>query len=104
MFLYTKNAEFARSWQQQFSEPQNCAVFRPGLRRILEDISQSKPLPKCDKRLTGSQLIDESLHDIIGYVIRDYLYPWYDRVSEDEAFSYHIRDSAQKAVVNIAAR
>lgn len=81
-----------------------CGVIRPGLRRVLEEISQLKPIQKCDKRLTGSQLIDESLQDIISYIIRDYVYPWYDKVSDNDEFCHHIRDSGQKAIVNIAAR
>lgn len=105
LYLYTKNADGAMVWyQQSLGESNTCGVIRPGLRKILEEVSQLKPLPKCDKRLTGSQLIDESLQDIISYIIRDYVYPWYDKVSDDDEFCYHIRNSGQKVVVNIAAR
>lgn len=31
---------------------------------------------KVDRRLTGSQVIDEQLQEILDYMIRDYVYPW----------------------------
>ena len=31
---------------------------------------------KLDKRLTGSQVIDEELQDILDFIIRDYVHPW----------------------------
>lgn len=32
---------------------------------------------KADRRLTGSQIIDDQLQDILSYLIRDYVLPWY---------------------------
>lgn len=59
---------------------------------------------KADRRLTGSQVIDESLQEIIGYVLRDYIYPWYDRLSADSEFPHEIRQTAQRVIVTFAGR
>ena len=59
---------------------------------------------KADRRLTGSQVIDESLQEIIGYVLRDYVSPWYDRLSADEEFPHEVRQTAQRVIVTFAGR
>lgn len=79
-------------------------LFQSGLRKVTSACSKKRLLPKYDNRLTGSQVIDENLQDIIGYLIRDYIYVWYDKISDDEEFYYHIRNTGQKIVVHIAAR
>lgn len=64
------------------------------------------PLPsyKNDRRLTGSQVIDESLQEIIGYVLRDYVSPWYDRLGANGEFPHEIRQTAQKVIITFAGR
>ena len=79
-------------------------VISPGIKRIINECSNLKVLPKCDNRLTGSQVIDENLHDIISYLIRDYIYLWYDKVSDNEEFYYHVKNTGQKVIVQVAAR
>jgi sorting nexin-13 len=62
------------------------------------------PSYKADRRLTGSQVIDESLQEIIGYVLRDYVSPWYDRLSADREFPHEVRQTAQRVIVTFAGR
>jgi len=62
------------------------------------------PSYKADRRLTGSHVIDESLQEIIGYVLRDYVFPWYDRLSASEEFPHEIRLTAQRVIVMFAGR
>lgn len=76
----------------------------PGLRKVVEEFSIIKGLQKCDNRLTGSQVIDENLQEIIGYLIRDYIYVWYDKISDDEEFCYYVKSTGQKIVIEIASR
>jgi hypothetical protein len=49
-------------------------------------------------------VIDESLQEIIGYVLRDYVSPWYDRLSANEEFPHEIRQTAQKIIITFAGR
>lgn len=65
---------------------------------------QPPPTYKLDKRLTGSQLIDESLQEILGYIIRDQVEPWYDRVSAHPQFPYQVRATAQQVIVSFSNR
>nr|CAD7577198.1 unnamed protein product [Timema californicum] len=75
--------------------------YKTGLCKVVEE----PPVKlKLDRRLTGSQVIDESLQEIIGYILRDYISPWYDRVSANEEFPHHIRQTSQKVIVTFAGR
>ncbi|XP_026279783.1 sorting nexin-13 [Frankliniella occidentalis] len=76
---------------------------RPGLAKV---VSRLQPVPnyKLDRRLTGSQLIDESLQEILGYIIRDQIEPWYDRVSAHPQFPHQVRSTAQQVIVNFSNR
>ncbi|PSN51606.1 hypothetical protein C0J52_09091 [Blattella germanica] len=66
--------------------------------------SQALASYKADRRLTGSQVIDESLQEILGYILRDYVCPWYDRVSADPEFPHEVRQTAQRVIVTFAGR
>ncbi|XP_011306364.1 sorting nexin-13 isoform X2 [Fopius arisanus] len=57
-----------------------------------------------DKRVTGSPIIDESLQEILDFVLRDYVEPWYSVLTNDEEFPCSVRDTAQKIAINIANR
>lgn len=77
---------------------------KPGIRKVVEEACREKLVNKIDKRLTGSHVIDESLHDIISFVLRDYVSPWYQRISADDDFVLGVRETLQIIVINIAAR
>jgi len=49
------------------------------------------PRPKrvegcTDLRITGAIKVDAPLNDIINYLFRDYIYTWYDEISDDPEF------------------
>ncbi|XP_071451053.1 sorting nexin-13-like [Hetaerina americana] len=69
-----------------------------------KDFGFSKESQKVDKRLTGSTVIDDSLQEILAYVFRDYIYPWYERISPNEEFPKEIRQVARTVVVEFASR
>ncbi|XP_050302654.1 sorting nexin-13-like [Anthonomus grandis grandis] len=76
-----------------------------GLKCIEAQLSSPKKLLKSDSRVTGSELIDSSLQEILGYIIRDYIEPWYRLVSIDNEFlNTSVRDTAQSFAVNISNR
>lgn len=60
---------------------------------------------KTDNRVTGSELIDSSLQEILGYIIRDYVTPWYSLISMDTEFSDStVKRTAQTLAINISNR
>lgn len=60
---------------------------------------------KTDNRVTGSDLIDSSLQEILGYVVRDYVTPWYSLISVDSEFSENtVKRTAQTLAINISNR
>ncbi|XP_012150514.1 sorting nexin-13 isoform X2 [Megachile rotundata] len=73
-------------------------------RQYILDASKQKTTFTLDKRITGSRIIDESLQEILDFVIRDYVEPWYSVITDDEEFVYSVRDTAQKIAINIANR
>lgn len=105
--MYVTNEESTKKW---FKKQESCvddspeAVISSGLKKILDEYANKTILPKCDNRLTGSQIIDKNLQDIIGYLIRDYIYVWYDKLSDNEEFYYHVRNTGQKVIILVATR
>ncbi|XP_014290688.1 sorting nexin-13 isoform X2 [Halyomorpha halys] len=71
---------------------------------VVEKIKKPKKDYKLDKRLTGSQVIDEELQDILDFIIRDYVHPWYDQLSDNDEFSYQLRLVAQNLIVAFSNR
>lgn len=60
---------------------------------------------RTDNRVTGSDLIDSSLQEILGYIIRDYVTPWYSLISMDNEFSeITVKRTAQTLAINISNR
>ncbi|XP_074109912.1 sorting nexin-13 [Cotesia typhae] len=70
----------------------------------IRELSKSKVAFTLDKRVTGSHIIDESLQEILDFIIRDYVEPWYSVLTNDEEFIKSVRDTAQKVAINIANR
>ncbi|XP_020290233.1 sorting nexin-13-like isoform X2 [Pseudomyrmex gracilis] len=73
-------------------------------RQYILDLSKEKMTFTLDRRITGSRIIDESLQEILDFLIRDYVEPWYSVITDDEEFIYSVRDTAQKIAINIANR
>ncbi|XP_053985689.1 sorting nexin-13-like isoform X1 [Hylaeus volcanicus] len=71
-------------------------------RQYILELSKQKSNFTLDRRITGSRIIDESLQEILDFVIRDYVEPWYNVITDDEEFIYSVRDTAQKIAINIA--
>lgn len=68
-------------------------------------MSCTKKDGKTDHRVTGSELIDSSLQEILGYVIRDYVTPWYSLISVDNEFAdVAVKKTAQNLAINISNR
>ncbi|XP_054270445.1 sorting nexin-13 [Macrosteles quadrilineatus] len=76
----------------------------PGLYKIVSAMKEPPRELKADRRLTGSQIIDDQLQEILTYLIRDYVYPWYDPLSADEEAPHQIRILAQRIIVSFASR
>ncbi|XP_060853904.1 sorting nexin-13 [Rhopalosiphum padi] len=53
----------------------------------------AKEINEDDVNLSGSEYIDHQLSDIMDYILRDYVYPWYDKLSDDEDFPIQIHKS-----------
>ncbi|GLG99697.1 Sorting nexin-13 [Gryllus bimaculatus] len=77
---------------------------KPGLSKVTVLLDEPQKPFKLDRRLTGSHIIDESLQEIIGYVLRDYVSPWYNRVSTEEEFPHEVRQTAQKIIITFACK
>lgn len=64
-----------------------------------------KKVKKTDSRVTGSELIDSSLQEILGYIIRDYVTNWYTLITRDTEFiDITLRNTAQTFAINISNR
>ncbi|XP_069691932.1 sorting nexin-13-like [Periplaneta americana] len=102
-FLYLKHGDSSQKYYTAVyrSRQDTC---KPGLSKVVQLVEAPPPSFKADRRLTGSQIIDESLQEIIGYVLRDYVCPWYDRLSAEGEFPHEIRQTAQKVIVTFAGR
>ncbi|XP_043466111.1 sorting nexin-13-like [Leptopilina heterotoma] len=73
----------------------------------LEEISKEskeKMTFSQDRRITGSRIIDESLQEILDFVLRDYVESWYSNFTNDQEFLHSVRDTAQKIMINVSNR
>ncbi|KAF7987405.1 hypothetical protein HCN44_003167 [Aphidius gifuensis] len=74
------------------------------LKCYLDKLSMKKNNYSLDKRVTGSHIIDESLQEILDFIIRDFIESWYNDLTNDDEFIKSVRDTAQKIAINIANR
>ncbi|KAM6959521.1 sorting nexin-13 isoform 3-T3 [Aplochiton taeniatus] len=76
----------------------------PGILKTMDEMKlELKPI-KIDRRLTGSNFIDEPLQQVIQFALRDYIQYWYYTLSEDESFLLEIRQTVQNALVQFSTR
>lgn len=72
---------------------------------MVKQLKSPEKVQKTDSRVTGSELIDSSLQEILGYIVRDYISPWYNLISRDTEFTnVTIRKTAQTFAINISNR
>lgn len=72
---------------------------------MVKKLSNPEKELKYDNRVTGSDIIDSSLQEILGYIIRDYIIPWYNLISLDNEFTQKtIKKTAQSLAINISNR
>ncbi|KAM9307616.1 sorting nexin-13 isoform 1-T1 [Gastrophryne carolinensis] len=64
---------------------------------------EARPI-KIDRRVTGANMIDEPLQQVIQFSLRDYVQYWYYTLSEDESFLLEIRQTIQNALVQFSTR
>lgn len=73
--------------------------------QFVEKLDNPKYVSKSDTRVTGSDVIDSSLQEIFGYIIRDYVSPWYNLISDNKEFpEVAIRKTTQTFAINISNR
>ncbi|XP_044151728.1 sorting nexin-13 isoform X2 [Bufo gargarizans] len=75
-----------------------------GISRVLEEMKREARPIKIDRRVTGANMIDEPLQQVIQYSLRDYIHYWYYTLSEDESFLLEIRQTVQNALVQFSTR
>lgn len=76
-----------------------------GLKDVVKQLESPKKVQKTDSRVTGSELIDSSLQEILGYIIRDYVSNWYTLITRDKEFTdATVRNTAQTFAINISNR
>lgn len=68
------------------------------------DIKESRSRSKMDMRITGSSVIDETIHEMIDYILRDYIHSWYDLITDDDEFVHELRKNLQLALVTLSSR
>ncbi|XP_069050836.1 sorting nexin-13 isoform X1 [Lepisosteus oculatus] len=79
-------------------------VTPTGIAKTLEELRQEAKPIKIDRRLTGSNIIDEPLQQVIQFALRDYIQYWYYTLSDDESFHLEIRQTVQNALVQFSTR
>lgn len=75
-----------------------------GIPQLVKQVKNTQPVPKVDKRLTGSKEIDEVLIDVLDKAFRDYIEVWYKTISDHQGFHYDIRLTIQKAVIAFSSK
>ncbi|XP_069630022.1 sorting nexin-13 isoform X4 [Haliaeetus albicilla] len=75
-----------------------------GIPKCVEEMKREARPIKIDRRLTGANIIDEPLQQVIQFSLRDYVQYWYYTLSDDESFLLEIRQALQYALVQFSAR
>ncbi|XP_018577466.1 sorting nexin-13 isoform X2 [Anoplophora glabripennis] len=104
--LYVQQGDVEKFYSKCAGNPLTSDIPNEGgLKHVVRQIESPKKVQKTDNRVTGSELIDSSLQEILGYVIRDYVSSWYTLISRDTEFmEVTVRHTAQTFAINIANR
>nr|CAH7757697.1 unnamed protein product [Callosobruchus chinensis] len=105
-FLYIQQGDVGKFYIRCIGNPLTSSLLNEGgLKQLVKQIASPKKLPKSDNRVTGSELIDSSLQEILGYITRDYVASWYRYITRDTEFTeIAVRKTAQTFAVNISNR
>ncbi|XP_061179851.1 sorting nexin-13-like isoform X2 [Saccostrea echinata] len=77
---------------------------RPGILNVVNKMESSPRGKNFDRRMTGASVIDEALHEVLTYAIKDYIKSWYRQVSDHDGFVLDIRQCVQKLTITFASR
>ncbi|XP_056008392.1 sorting nexin-13-like isoform X2 [Ostrea edulis] len=77
---------------------------KPGILTVANKMESSPRGKNFDRRMTGASVIDEALHEVLTYAIRDYIKSWYRQVSDHDGFVLDIRQCVQKLTITFASR
>lgn len=104
--LYMQQSNIERFYLKCAGNPLTANVLNEGgLKEVVRQLESPKKVQKTDSRVTGSELIDSSLQEILGYIIRDYVANWYKVITRDkELIENTVRHSAQTFAINISNR
>ncbi|XP_041478233.1 sorting nexin-13-like isoform X2 [Lytechinus variegatus] len=75
-----------------------------GARQIVGEMQVKPRRYKSDKRLTGASIIDDQLQEVVLLTLRDYIHPWYHKLSNDDQFTHEIRQVIQNAIISVATK
>lgn len=73
-----------------------------GIKNIVKSMKINDVPMKLDKRLTGANVIDSPLQEVLHYLLRDFIESWYSKISKDQSFLTHLRHSIQKMIVSFS--
>ncbi|XP_021323915.1 sorting nexin-13 isoform X3 [Danio rerio] len=99
LFGKTNSEKHLERCEHSYMLPTQTAVLK-----VLEEMKSESKLIKIDRRLTGSNIIDEPLQQVIQFALRDYIQYWYYTLSDDETFLLEIRLTVQNALVEFSTR
>ncbi|CAH1994331.1 unnamed protein product [Acanthoscelides obtectus] len=105
-FLYIQQGDIGKFYSKCAGNPLTSSLLNEGgLKQVVRQLESPKTKQKCDSRVTGSELIDSSLQEILGYIIRDYVASWYRYITKDTEFTEAaVRKTAQTFAINISNR
>ncbi|XP_070471941.1 sorting nexin-13 isoform X3 [Equus przewalskii] len=99
LFGKTNSEKYLEQCEHSFLPPTST-----GIPKCLEEMKREARTIKIDRRLTGANIIDEPLQQVIQFSLRDYVQYWYYTLSDDESFLLEIRQTLQNALVQFATR
>ncbi|XP_028146274.2 sorting nexin-13 isoform X1 [Diabrotica virgifera virgifera] len=105
-FLHVQRGSIEKFYIKCAGNPLSSSCIKEGgLEQIVKQLESPKKVQKQDSRVTGSELIDSSLQEILGYIIRDYVLTWYNLLTRDVEFTdTAVRRTAQTLAINISNR
>ncbi|XP_064647759.1 sorting nexin-13-like isoform X2 [Lineus longissimus] len=75
-----------------------------GIKKLVQEVRSAQTKYKTDKRLTGANIIDEVLQEVLFYLFRDYIKSWYRKISDHESFPHDIRLTMQRVIIAFSER
>uniref|UniRef100_A0A8C4WNI9 Sorting nexin-13 n=1 Tax=Gopherus evgoodei TaxID=1825980 RepID=A0A8C4WNI9_9SAUR len=99
LFGKTNSEKYLEQCEHSFLPPTSAGIFK-----CTEEMKcEARPI-KIDRRLTGANIIDEPLQQVIQFSLRDYVQYWYYTLSDDESFLLEIRQALQNALIQFSTR